>query len=780
MKINKLAREGFGWIGPAIIALAGSWLLLAIIYRLFNISWDFIMVLSATSIAVLITTIIYKRGIRLFTSKDRSVLQRNHEEVQKLYELASEIQSITTLKEKGQELLVLLIKVVSCHRAALLLNEPSSEDLTVQLAEPETKDDPLSNLRLKRGSVLVNHLRGEQETLTRQNLVALMKSSDPSEREQLESDLKEIELFVPLISRGSLTGILVLGNKKIGPLTLEDANLVENIGKRITARIEKEYLRELRERERELSAINRSSSIIASSLDIQTIYVSFIDELRKLVDVSWAAVVLIEDDFYYLALSPGTGSASQEGLPVKGTGTEWVATHKKTIVEPDLSQESKFVTGEAHRSQGIRSIAYVPLINQDKCIGSLIVASQKADAYHEKQIKVLEQLAAQITIPVRNSRLYLKAEEKARVDELSGLLNRRALDELITNEIARHSRYGGVFSLIILDLDSFKEFNDKYGHPAGDDLLREVSTIMKRTIRGSDQAFRYGGDEFAILLPETSLEAAQEVAERVRKRIAAELATSAVPVTASIGVASWPTNGTRPNEVIAAADTALYQAKRNGGNQIRCALESLTSPDEITSGFRDEQEDSTLSIIFSLAATVDAMDNYTLSHSKRVKELTIIIAEALNLQPLEIGKLETCALLHDIGKISISNKILNKRGKLTAQEWEAIKDHPQIGANIVSHARQLMPCIPGILHHHERYDGNGYPKGLKGEDIPLDARILAIADAFAAMTADRPYTYAISFEDALKEIRQGAGSQFDPYLVDVFLMVIRDYRSVTI
>ncbi|GAH05505.1 unnamed protein product, partial [marine sediment metagenome] len=159
------------------------------------------------------------------------------------------------------------------------------------------------------------------------------------------------------------------------------------------------------------------------------------------------------------------------------------------------------------------------------------------NAYSQRHIMLLEQLASQIAMPVENSRLYAEAEEKARTDELTGLLNRRSLDEMIASEIGRHSRYGGVFSIIILDLDSFKAFNDNYGHLAGDKILRQVGSIMKSTIRGADQAFRYGGDEFAILLPQTTIEAASEVAGRVRQQIASEVKTGRIPITASLGLA---------------------------------------------------------------------------------------------------------------------------------------------------------------------------------------------------------------------------------------------------
>jgi diguanylate cyclase (GGDEF)-like protein/putative nucleotidyltransferase with HDIG domain len=517
-------------------------------------------------------------------------------------------------------------------------------------------------------------------------------------------------------------------------------------------------------------------------LDIQGIYDSFIRVLKKVVDVSWAAIVLIEEnECRFLALSSEIGSAWQVGerVPLKGSATEWVAAHRQAMIEPDLLQESKFFTGKYHIGQGVRSIAYLPLIAGGKVIGSLIIASCHPDAYGQRHINLLEQLVSQIAMPIENSRLYAKVEQRARTDELTGLLNRRSLDEVITSEIGRHSRYGGVFSLIIFDLDSFKAYNDNHGHLAGDKLLGQISGIMKGVIRSADQAFRYGGDEFAILFPQTTIEDAYQVAERVRKRVASEVKTGYMPLTISLGLASWPADGIGLNEIIAAADTALYQAKRSGGNQSHRASGAMLVSDDTMIGCGSSKDSKDLSIIYALAATVDARDHYTCSHSKKVSEYAIAIAEALNLEPLEINKLGTCALLHDIGKIGISDEILTKQCELTAEEWEEIKAHPQLGATIVSHVGHLAPYILGILHHHERYDGSGYPRGLKGEEIPLEARILAIADAFAAMTSERPFSNTLSYEEALEEIKRGAGKQFDPKLAEVFLSIAKTTAVTT-
>nr|MQY81101.1 diguanylate cyclase [Dehalococcoidia bacterium] len=504
---------------------------------------------------------------------------------------------------------------------------------------------------------------------------------------------------------------------------------------------------------------------------IQETYDSFIGELKKVVDTNWASIVLIEDSHInILALYSEIGSAWKLGerVPLRGTGTEWVAINKQAILEPDLTQSGQFVTAKYHHRQGIRSIAYFPLIVKGVVIGSFVVASREPNAYSQRHMTLLEQLASQIAMSIENSRLYAEAEEKARIDELTDLLNRRSLDELMAAEIKRHSRYGGVFSLIILDLDGFKAFNDNYGHLAGDKLLKEIGGVLKATIRSTDQAFRYGGDEFAVLLPNTPIDAALQVADRTRRKVASKAKAGHIAITASLGLASWPADGATADEIVNAADTTLYRAKREGGNRNYCASGTLLELQDTPLSLVDSRDGDTLSAIFALAETVDAKEHYTNSHWRKVKEYAVLLATAVELEPEEIAKLETSALLHDIGKISISEKILNKRTPLTDDEWEVIKTHPQVGVNIASRVPELASCLPGILHHHERYDGTGYPIGLNGEEIPLEARILAIADAFTAMTTVRSYSDALPLEEALEELKRGAGTQFDPKLVAIF------------
>ena len=336
--------------------------------------------------------------------------------------------------------------------------------------------------------------------------------------------------------------------------------------------MEKEYLREqLSNRQKELSVLNRCGSIISSNLYVSDVYQSFVLALKEMLDIEWASLTLVdEQSLYFFALYSEIGSNWQVGdrIPIKGTVTEWVTTSKLPVVESDLKKDSLFVTDVYHQKQGIRSIACAPLIVLDEtAIGSLIVGVSKPNAYNPRQVEFLGELAVQISGPIQNSLMFEKVLKKSRYDELTGLFNRRTMDEQMITEVSRHSRYGGVFSLILIDLDSMKQINDQYGHLIGDGLLSSTGKILKESIRSADQAFRYGGDEFAILLPNTSASGAVVVAERVRKILGTKLIIDDMTITASVGLASWPVNGPEAHDIVAAADTALYKAKNEGGNR---------------------------------------------------------------------------------------------------------------------------------------------------------------------------------------------------------------------
>jgi diguanylate cyclase (GGDEF)-like protein/putative nucleotidyltransferase with HDIG domain len=541
----------------------------------------------------------------------------------------------------------------------------------------------------------------------------------------------------------------------------------------MAASMEKEYLHDqLREQDEEIILINRLTSIITSSLSIQRIFEGFAQELKEVVDVDWTTIALIDgNELYFSALSSTIDSPWQreERIPLKGTATEWAAREKKNLYEADLTRSCRFWTGEYHLKQGIRSIIYLPLSVIDRCIGSLILASRKPNAYSSRQIRLLEKVALQIAAPIENIQLYAKLEQRLRIDELTGLFNRRHFEERLKEEIERHSKYVGVFSLFMLDLDNFKTYNDLYGHPSGDKLLNQIGEIIESCTRSIGQAFRYGGDEFITILPQTATKNAYQVAEQVRGQIVGEMAGKAITVTCSIGLAGYPTDGVTSDQLINAADTALYYAKRTGGNRICLSSKILSEPVAESGTYT---RGSSLSAVYALVSAVEARDPYIYGHSRKVNTYAIALAEAIGLSPDEVSKVSTAALLHDIGKIGIPDKVLNKKGALSRKDYETIKSHTRLGASIVGNVPGLISCLPAILYHHERWDGNGYPEGLKGENINLEARVLAIADMFASMTSPRPYRDALSDEQALEEIRKGAGTQFNPKLAKIFIDVV--------
>jgi diguanylate cyclase (GGDEF)-like protein/putative nucleotidyltransferase with HDIG domain len=417
---------------------------------------------------------------------------------------------------------------------------------------------------------------------------------------------------------------------------------------------------------------------------------------------------------------------------------------------------------------------FCPMKAKGNLIGILALSKKHQGGFYSGgDIDLLMTLANEAAMVVENAQLYTEAKQRANTDELTGLFNHRFFHQRLDEEIARCSRFGEIFSLLILDLDLFKTYNDIHGHLEGDEILRLTSLQIKDSIRAVDIGFRYGGDEFAVILPQTSLDGARRAGERIRKRIEAVMDSKGAAVTCSIGVASWPTDGVMRQDILRAADAALYYSKQTGRNRISLASEIALS-EVLRMEVASEGNTAILSTIYALAATVDAKDHHTYGHSKKVAKYATGIAEALGYSQERIGAIRAAALLHDIGKIGVSDQLLAKPGPLSPEDWEPIRAHPNLGVAILKHIESLRGCLAGVQYHHEHYDGTGYPTGLKGDNIPLDARILAIADAYDAMTSLRPYRgKELAPEQALEELERCAGSQFDPRIVDVFLRINR-------
>jgi diguanylate cyclase (GGDEF)-like protein len=773
MSVSLLARRGLVFAGLTTIATA-IYLVLYAVVRLFLEVNPKPGVLALAVIGAILVGITFLRLRNSIEKKiDRLFLSKRYNYREELSGfIRNKISGVFSLGELGEGLLPPLIKALQCKRAYLLLPESVSGDFLTEFCEPDIEERQL--IRIRYDSPIVEWLNHHNKFLTTENIDIFPQFKSLWGKEKHEIRQAAIELVFPIISRDNLIGILALSKKESGKYTLDDVNLVQSIASQIAISLEKEYLQaELRKREQELALINRLAGVMTSSLKIRDIYDTFISGLKEVIDVEYAFINLIDGDELYCTASYGRNSAGKaEGRKtiLAGTATEWVANNRKSLVEPDLQLNKLFPTYEVIDVTDIRSVVYLPLLNKGEGIGSLTIASSQPKAYSQAQIHLLERLASQISTSVVNSLLYEKAEQRARIDELTGLFNRRHFDEVLKREIHRHSRYGSTLSLAFIDLDGFKKYNDTRGHLEGDELLSKTGTLIKETIRAIDLAFRYGGDEFAIIMAHTSADDAYVAADRVRTSITNAMKAMQVGVTLSMGLACWPHDGLAQDDVVNAADQALYYAKRTGGNRT-CVVSQILPSQAGQADLSPAAEKETLNTIYALAATIEARDPYTYGHSRKVRTYAIALAESLGLLPETVAIISHAALLHDIGKIGILDEILNKPGKLDLNEMKLIKNHPQLSRNIVGHVPSLTPCLPAILHHHEHWDGNGYPGGLKGEAIPIEARILSIADAFDAMTSLRPYRAPFSYKEAVEELKRCAGTQFDPELVQKFLPI---------
>jgi diguanylate cyclase (GGDEF)-like protein len=779
VSVNLFVRRSLSWAAVISVGVVAYLALFFLIYLLTDFEVRVSVVVITTLAAIAMAVIVYSLRNFFVRRVDKFFFNKSYDYRQELTDfIRHKISGVFSLQELVEGLLPPLVRVVNCNRAYMLLPETVSGHFNVKFSEPAQSDD--SPLVIKQNSPVAKWLFRENRYLILEKIDIQPEFLGISTKEKEMLKSHNIELLFPLVSRSNLIGILALSKKQSGKYSLEDAHLTESIVSQVAISMEKEYLQEeLRKREQELSLINRLAGVITSSLNIRDVYDAFVADLREFIDIDFTMVALIdEDELVFSAISSEVGSAWKTGgrTRLSDSPTEWVATHKKSLLESDLVQDSIFSSGSEFIKRGIRSILYLPLITKGEVIGSLTVACCRPDVYTQTQINLLERLASQISTSVANSQLYAKAEQRARVDELTGLFNRRHFDEVLSREINRHSRYGSILSLVFIDLDNFKSYNDTMGHLNGDKILAQIGHLIKGALRNIDLSFRYGGDEFAIILPHSSTDDAYAVTERVRTRLTSEIKNNQSEISASLGLASWPSDGLTPDDLIEAADRALYHAKRTGGNRT-CVVSQMLPPlnDSIESSSSAEKE--TLNTIYALAATIEARDPYTYGHSRKVRGYAVALAEALNLPSDKVAIISHAALLHDIGKIGILDEVLNKPGKLDVNERELIKTHPQLSRTIVGHVPSLTPCIPAILHHHERWDGNGYPSGLKDTAIPLEARILSIADSFDAMTSLRPYRAPLSMKEALEEIKLNAGTQFDPTLVVQFLLIAPSIMS---
>ncbi|HEX3723612.1 MAG TPA: diguanylate cyclase, partial [Nitrolancea sp.] len=377
------------------------------------------------------------------------------------------------------------------------------------------------------------------------------------------------------------------------------------------------------------------------------------------------------------------------------------------------------------------------------------------------------------------ARANRRLESLVTSDPLTNLPNHRGIMTTFDREVERAHRFGRNFSVLFIDLDHFKTINDTYGHAAGDTLLKEFAGVIRISLRGVDVLGRWGGEEFLTILPEIDVDGAAACAERIRESVASFRFSvgGGSHLTCSIGIASYPAHADERGQLIDLADRAMYAAKHLGRNQVRLADEpavaALRQRPNVVSG---REETTLVGVVEALAAIVQARDLYTGDHTVEVGRHVSQLALKLGLGAGEAHMLGLAGLLRNIGKVGIPDAILQKPSNLTADEWKLLHEHPIIGADMINRIPALRTLVPIIRGHHERWDGRGYPDGLVGESIPLGARIVAVVDAYFAITSDRPYKGHQSRAWAFDELRRCSERQFDPTLVSAFVELLESHE----
>ena len=440
----------------------------------------------------------------------------------------------------------------------------------------------------------------------------------------------------------------------------------------------------------------------------------------------------------------------------------------------------------------------IPLNALGECLGVIIFSDNNNNQFFE----IYKLIANYFAIFYKNRQLTDLVDRNTDTDSLTGLSNHKKLQEDLAHEITQCLNNDKQLAFCIFDIGNISEINNELGHAKGDAVIKEVAKKIKKNVRNTDILGRYGGDEIAIIMPDTSEEEAKYVCEFLLYNLSCTMFDDLGQLKFSCGISLLPQSTNKQDKLTILAEQALYisKSKRSQSGQseivstndfnfwddeaLKCFAQVLTKKhasigvnieEELIKQFHNEKiisNEHLLDVVSSLANTIDAKDTYTKGHSAAVSRYSEALARAINLPANEVERIKLGALLHDIGKIGIPEHVLRKPTMLSDDEWSIMKQHPSIGADkVLKPNKSLHDLIPMVKYHHEHIDGSGYPYGLKGDEIPLSARIVAVADAFHALISDRLYRKGLSVTKACEILKMGAGMQWDKELVRQFIII---------
>jgi diguanylate cyclase (GGDEF)-like protein len=579
-------------------------------------------------------------------------------------------------------------------------------------------------------------------------------------------------LVVPMSIGARTIGVISVQSSRQHAYTERDRDLVVAVAEQAAIAVENsQAVVQADQRARELKLLAEVSRALAAQLSLRTLYQTVCEEVRRVIEAPAFYIALRNEDGSAMHIEyfiEGNNVIEPRDTPLKSSIAERVISSNRTLVFQTLQEindQPHGVIGTDNVSN-VRSLAMAPLRLGNRCIGVMSAQAYRENAYDDSSVRLLTAIAEQLAVAVQNAQLYDQAESRADRDPLTGVFHHRYLKTRLEEELRRSRTSNQAVAAVMMDLDNFKNVNDTYGHLVGDDALKMVTGVLMGAVRSTDVVGRYGGDEFMVVLPDTT----REQTEAIINRVTAELEErdlrlangSSIPVKCSIGYALFPQDAETPADLIAKADAALYQSKRMGRPATRLQRIGTTQ-------LRLEGDFAPVS---ELLAALLARDRSTRSHLEHVNRVAREFGNVLQLSKQDMDSLLRASVLHDVGKIALPSHLLAKPGRLAPEEYELVKRHVTIGAMLIENIPGFADAALAVKYHHERWDGKGYPEGLKGEKIPLLARIVALIDAYSAMVIDRPYHKRIEYDQAVRELRARAGSQFDPKLVERFVALV--------
>ncbi len=637
----------------------------------------------------------------------------------------------------------------------------------------------------------------------------------------IESDLEEVRTrlgveFVPPRRARSFCGVpIFMGGKAAGVMAAlsteresqfvkRDLEVMQTAAGQLGVAIENARLfTEEQRRARHLGFLNNISKMAISSEDAEQMMVDIVREIQKNFRYDHIGIGIMDYATKEIEIKAEAGTTSQTlGRRIAvGNGVlgKVARTGVSALVQNAGAGQLAGVLPES------RAVLCLPISYGESLLGVLNVESRDENAFAPQDVLILNTLADLLATALHNSFVFQKLQQQSITDGLTGIKTRRFFWEALSSEWRRASRSGRPFSVVLIDLDKFKEVNDSLGHLEGDLVLARVGRLLEQKCRQSNVVARYGGDEFIILMPETGIEQAQVLAERLRLWLATDPMLEEHQITGSFGVASFPVHGFSMEELIRVADAGMYVAKHAGGNQVSTLnafgdgsavqrqlvsgyiegflqrehngpehLEELvTTLRKLCGGEDDREQRAIKEAVEALSRSAELREPNAAGHGEQCGHYAGMIARGLNFSAQEVDEVTFAGRVHDVGKLFIPDSILNKPGQLTEEEFAVIMTHPRVGAEVLRAIPEIERVARAIESHHEAFDGSGYPRGLKGEDIPLFGRIVAVADAYVNMTTERGFSPPKTDEQALLELGKLSGTRFDGMIVRLFARLLK-------